>query len=134
MTDIITVTYESARCWVRPRGDGTARLTNLWSDRPGLGHASKLMGLVVEWAEAELMVIDLTVQRYGGRPNTLSSDELVVFYEKFGFEEVEYFPVKMVRFLKGENDARLHTPMAFYPTNPHFVGEPLPTLVEGSKG
>jgi hypothetical protein len=82
MTTLV-FSHKSASLSLKTR-DGFLLLTNLYSIKPGNGHATELMGKVEEYADQHKVVIKLIAKQYGNARG-LNNDQLVTFYKKFGF-------------------------------------------------
>lgn len=79
--------------------DKLGTLKNLYSRNRGCGEATKLMQIVVDYADDKEIVLELNAQQYGDsiRP-MLSNQQLKIFYEKFGFTTTDIrAPFYMVR-------------------------------------
>lgn len=61
-------------------------LKDLWSDTPGEGHAKAVMEQIIEYADKENIAIQLIAQQYGPIRHGMDTKDLVIFYQKFGFE------------------------------------------------
>ena len=78
--------FGKASCKLTEHGDGTADLTHVYSQVRGQGQASHLLRLVTDYVDEKDLHVYLRVRGYGGPVNTmLSNQQLVMFYEKFGF-------------------------------------------------
>ena len=78
--------YKSATCRLAIHGDGNADVTHVYSIQRGKGHASGLLRLVTEYADSNDLQLYLLSRGYGGPVQTmLPPDDLIQFYEKFGF-------------------------------------------------
>lgn len=91
MTNSIIFRHDSASAVVRCLSDGIYTVTNVWSEKPGQGHASAVMKDLASWADRNRVILLLVVQAYGP-PDRLSNRDLEVFYEKFGFCRQPEFP------------------------------------------
>jgi GNAT superfamily N-acetyltransferase len=88
---VVTTTFRrySASLSLRYDDDGTAKLSNLYSELRGQGHASALMEVVMKHADDEGISLWLEVQRFGATRDGLDNETLIAFYERFGFDLVE---------------------------------------------
>ena len=78
--------FGNATCKLTEHGDGNADLTHVYSKDRGRGQATQLLRLVMEYVDEKNLRVYLRVRGYGGPVNTmLSNQQLVLFYEKFGF-------------------------------------------------
>lgn len=84
MTDVIGFRFEKASADLVIWGNGTATLSSLYAITPGQGHGSGVMHLILDYADAHDLTLILVARRFKN-PRGLSNDELVKFYEKFGF-------------------------------------------------
>ncbi len=95
----VTLVYED---------DRTARLIGLYSESRGRGHAKEVMLEATQHADKHGISIWLEVQRYGDWRNSLDNDQLISFYERFGFDLVadDRQPRWMTRepLLKGDHE------------------------------
>jgi GNAT superfamily N-acetyltransferase len=68
-------------------GDGTSSLAYLYSRAKGQGYATSLMETIVAYADSHhIRSIYMEVEQYGPKnQNSLTTDQLVTFYSKFGF-------------------------------------------------
>jgi hypothetical protein len=81
--------YESADAvLVINEENRVAAVTNVFSRIHKQGHATGLMKLIVEYADAESMDLRLRAQQYGSATG-LNNKQLVDFYKKFGFAREE---------------------------------------------
>jgi len=78
------LTYESASVKLENWGDGRATLTSLYSEERKLGHAKQLLRMVTNYADAHDLVLILEVGS-DEQPDSLTNEQLFVFYGKFGF-------------------------------------------------
>ncbi len=82
--------FESATCRLTPHGDGTADLTHLYSGQRGNGHATGVVTLALRYADEHELETYLLARGYGGPTQTmLSNEQLVEFYNKFGFVAID---------------------------------------------
>lgn len=83
----VTLKFESASCRIKEK-DGYIWLTNVYARKRGLGHGTRLMELVTEYADAHSMDLCLVVQAYNSVANKgiLTNGQLILFYKKFGFD------------------------------------------------
>lgn len=97
--------YEDAGCdlVVTP---ATVHLINLYSATLRQGYGTKVMELACAWADANGRTMRLTADGYSataGRP-LMSPEQLVKFYEKFGFVQdsswADKFPPRMIRVVR----------------------------------
>lgn len=102
--------FMSASAHIYEWDNDSATIANLYSQVRRQRHASELMDLVIAWAEAHRLTLQLRVRRYG-HPIGPTNRQLVEFYERYGF--VELVPsdgskseaIFMQRLLKGDTDA-----------------------------
>lgn len=102
-----TVHKHSAQAVLHPREDGTVKISNLYVQQRGQGHASALLAEITEIADEHHFLLWLEVRRYGPPRNGLDNNQLVKLYEKFGFVIVSHKkPIMMHRIplLKGESE------------------------------
>lgn len=77
--------YGMARCTVLIK-DGKGFVSHLYSRLRGQGHATGVLTAVCEFADKNGLELYLFARGYGGPVQTmLNSEQLVAFYEKFGF-------------------------------------------------
>lgn len=84
-----TFSYESARVTLVYERNQTARLIDLYSENRGRGDAKEVMLEAIRYADKHGITIWLEVQRYGDWRNSLDNDQLISFYERFGFDLVD---------------------------------------------
>ena len=103
--------YESARVYLMFDDDAetSAQVVDMMSLQRGLGHATEALKKAVSYADEKGISLRLKVQRSGNPRNTLSNEQLVAFYEKFGFEATDPPRIgvkRMVRkpLLKGDEE------------------------------
>lgn len=79
-------TYGQASAYIFPLDEDTYAISNVWSTERGVGHGTGVMEEIINWADAYEVTLRLVVQRYGN-PNWpgLDNQQLIRFYEKFGF-------------------------------------------------
>lgn len=99
---------KSAQVTVTHGDDNTAKLSSLYAQERGRGHASDLLRIVTDWADDNRISLWLEVQRYGDPHGGLDNSQLIRLYEKFGFDVLEDGQrlVMMGRYplLKGEQE------------------------------
>jgi GNAT superfamily N-acetyltransferase len=99
---------KSAQATLHIADDKSAKITNVYSQIRGQGHASALFEDIIRFADENRMMLWLEVRRYGKPQSGLSNSGLVTFYQKFGFVIVDddKNPVMMARrpLLKGDNN------------------------------
>lgn len=107
----IRFNYESSQLNLifAPNDPKLAKISNLYSQIKGKGHASKLLNEVVRYADKHGIHLWLEVQRYGDSRQGLDNKQLIKLYESFGFDVVNdgKKPVMMGRYpiSKGEENA-----------------------------
>lgn len=90
MTHWVDFNHESASCTVAVDGNAGTVL-RVYSKTRGEGHATGLLTKVIEYADKNGLRLNLRARQYGGPIQTmLSNEDLVKFYEKFGFEVAPY--------------------------------------------
>lgn len=98
--------FLSATATLRYEDKETAKLTNLYSEVRGQGHATQLLTTITDLADQDGISIWLEVQSNGDPHTVMTNSQLISFYEKFGFDVLDrsHCPVRMVRYplLKGE--------------------------------
>ena len=82
--------HESATATVFVATDRTAAIARVLAQKPKQGHGTLLMHQICEWADKNDRLLWLEGQRVpysrrGGRSN----EDLIHFYEKFGFQVVD---------------------------------------------
>src|SRR4051812_30801182 len=82
-------TFQSAQVTVTHADDKTAKLSSLYSQQRGMGHASSLLKEVTTYADKNGISLWLEVQRYGNPHDALDNSQLIRLYEKFGFDVLE---------------------------------------------
>ena len=88
--------FDSATAKLAVYDDETAYLSNVFSRRRGLGHASKVMNMVTDYADEHGLYLYLEAKQYGySDSKALRNEDLVVFYEKFGFIRIGNSPEKI---------------------------------------
>lgn len=88
-------------------GEPTWKVVNLKSEEPGRMHATVLMTGLCEWADERKIDLFLIAQASGDpRKGTLNNDQLMRFYEKFGF--------------KKDNDHRIRPNKMLRPHDPYY--------------
>jgi len=101
-----TFHYGDAQVTLVYEDDATARLIGLYSESRGKGEAKEVMLEATRHADKLGVTIWLEVQRFGDWRNSLDNNQLVSFYERFGFDLIadERRPRWMTRYplLKGE--------------------------------
>lgn len=100
--EYVELEYESASVRIKEK-NGKYILTNLIALERGLGHATRLMERVSEYADVQRIDLELIASPSRLLPiNTiLTHEELVIFYHKFGFREIVWTkPVRMLRLCK----------------------------------
>ena len=101
-----TFRYGDAQVTLVYEDDTTARLIGLYSDNRGKGEAKQVMLEATQHADQYGLTIWLEVQRYGDWRNSLDNDQLISFYERFGFDLIndDRRPRWMTRYplLKGD--------------------------------
>lgn len=104
----VSFMYENASLSLTLWGDGTAALSSLYSQTRRKGHATGLMQMVTEFADANGLKLMLTAAPYStDGPN---HGQLVAFYERFGFRAPVYVdgtPTFMERLARSQE---LHSP------------------------
>lgn len=89
--------FGKASCKLTEHGDGTADLTHVYSQVRGQGQASHLLRLVMDYVDKKNLHVYLRVRGYGGPIQTmLSNEQLVKFYEKFGFSAAANTPTPVM--------------------------------------
>ena len=99
--------YHSAHVHFLINDDGkSAKVVDLLSARKGQGDATQVMCRAMDYADENGIHLWLEVQRYGKPQGALNNEELVRFYEKFGFRSIKRrsLPTVMERepILKGD--------------------------------
>lgn len=87
-----TFLYHSAQVCLLLENDKTAKVVDVFSARKGQGDATEAMRRAMEYADENGIPLWLEVQRYGKPQGALNNEELVRFYEKFGFRRIEGRP------------------------------------------
>lgn len=90
---------ESASAELKIMRGNLGFLTSVFSHDRGLGHGRLIMTEITEWADLSKMTLELIALGYAAgklKPN-LSEEELVWFYEKFGFYRVPHYLPRMRR-------------------------------------
>jgi len=82
-------TFQSAQVTITHADAKTAKLSSLYSQRRGQGHATTLLEEVVEYADKNGISLWLEVRRYGDPHGGLDNSQLIRLYEKFGFDVLE---------------------------------------------
>lgn len=82
--DIISLQYESATVRLQMRYDKQLIVSHLYSTKPRQGHARRLMELVCAYADVQAKYAILRAGQYG-LATGMNNDQLVRFYESFGF-------------------------------------------------
>jgi GNAT superfamily N-acetyltransferase len=93
--------HESASAELAPRDYMIYEIVRLYSEVPGMGHATGLMNKIVRDAEAHGWTLVLKARPYGDPYGRLDARQLEWFYEKFGFRRQHKstdHPIKMIRF------------------------------------
>ena len=82
--------HESATATVFVATDRTAAIARVLAQKPKQGHGTLLMHQICGWADKNDILLWLEVQRfhYSSRGG-MSNDDLIAFYEKFGFQVVD---------------------------------------------
>lgn len=90
--------YEGAQATLIQDDHGLCVVDSLYSRTPGQGHARGVMERIIRHADQNGLTLRLIARQFGN-PHGLRNDELVVFYEKFGFviEGDRKPPITMVR-------------------------------------
>lgn len=80
------VTYEtsSVEIFMDPT-KRSGRLSNLYSISRGKGYATAILKMVCEWADTNDVYLWCVAKPYGNPRDALNLQQLVAFYEKFGF-------------------------------------------------
>ncbi len=81
-----TFRYGDARVTLIYEDDATARLVGLHSETRGRGDAKEVMHEAIRHADKLGLTIWLEVQRFGDPRDTLDNEQLISFYERFGFD------------------------------------------------
>lgn len=81
-----TFRYGDAQVTLVYEDDNTARLIGLYSESRGRGEAKQVMLEATHYADKHGIAIWLEVQRYGDWRNSLDNNQLISFYERFGFD------------------------------------------------
>lgn len=90
---IISFRFKSSSATVIVLPDGTGRLTNVYSEDRGHGHATALMQEIAKFADKEGVELRLVPKRYGyADKKSPSNPQLIEFYKKHGFELVTELP------------------------------------------
>lgn len=101
-----TLRYGDAQVTLDYEEDTTARLIGLYSENRGRGEATEVMLEAIRHADKHGITLWLEVQRYGDWRNSLDNNQLISFYERFGFDLIadDRRPRWMTRdpILKGE--------------------------------
>lgn len=92
--------FQSARVTLEHFDNGTAKLSGLYSEERGQGHASELLMEVTRYADKHELAMWLILQRFGDPHGGLSNQQLVSFYQKFGFDILDDTerPITMIRY------------------------------------
>lgn len=77
--------YFGASALVHPWSTRLWAISNVYSQDPGKGEATKLMERICEWADDRGIELKLLVNAYGRPEGRLSNDQLEAWYSKFGF-------------------------------------------------
>lgn len=94
--EVARFTYESASC--RIEDNGYTWLTRFVAKEKRVGHGTGLMKAVVEWADANDKELCLVVGAYEDVTDGLTEDQLISFYQRYGFEIYRFVhPIEMVR-------------------------------------
>jgi len=80
--------FDSATCKLIDWGDGTATLVGLHSEKRNEGHATTLMQQMCDYFDNQNITVIADVNPFGKRKDGLTMQQLVKFYEKFGFKVV----------------------------------------------
>ena len=80
----LTLTHKSASCTVALWGDGTASISNVYSEQKRKGHARELMNKVMAYADKEHLLLKTAAEPYGEEPR-IPIEKLTEFYVSFGF-------------------------------------------------
>lgn len=104
----VTFRRQSASLVLHYEEDGGAKISNLYSQERGKGHARELMNAVLEQTDREGLVVWLEVQRFGNPRDGLDNFQLMDFYQSFGFvpKPEDYKPPRWMErqpLLKGES-------------------------------
>lgn len=78
----------SCRGWVQfiHRSASQIEIHRLWTLAPGKGHGTAMLGAVCELADSHGVEIWLKPLPFGRKPHPKSRDELMTWYQKYGFE------------------------------------------------
>ena len=104
----IRFAHESARVYFLfdNEEETRAQVVDVMALQRGRGHATEALKKAVAYADRQGIILWLDVQRNGNPRNTLSNEQLVKFYEKFGFSSYPSHrrPTRMARkpLLKGD--------------------------------
>lgn len=63
---------------------GPCLVTTLYSNDPGKGHAKAVMQEIVDYADERGLSLALSARQFNNERG-LNNDQLILFYEKFGF-------------------------------------------------
>lgn len=83
------VVYESTSVEIFMDWDKrVGRLSNLFSVVRGNGYASKLLNDICDWADENRIDLWLVAKPFGVPRGALDQNQLIDFYEKFGFHQI----------------------------------------------
>jgi GNAT superfamily N-acetyltransferase len=86
----ISFMYETATVSLIDWGDGTGSVSSLYSQTRRQGHATGLMRILIDYADANGIKLMLTADPYSEDGPNL--DQLITFYEGFGFRAPTLVP------------------------------------------
>lgn len=83
-TQVLKFNYESAKCVLTIWDETKATLIDVCSTDRKKGHATELLKMLTAFADKRGLKLITAAEAYGNEPG-LSTDQLVMFYTKFGF-------------------------------------------------
>lgn len=87
-----TFRYGEAEVTLVYEDDNTAMLVGLFSRNRGHGEAKAVMLEATRYADKHGIAVWLEARRYGDWRTSLDNDQLMTFYERFGFDRVNDKP------------------------------------------
>lgn len=93
----IVFEFEAASARLQVLDDKHAILRNVFCEDRGKGYGRGLMQKIINYADERDLVIDLNVMPFG-YSDAMTPNELISFYEKFGFKSLgPLYPKQMAR-------------------------------------
>jgi GNAT superfamily N-acetyltransferase len=81
---VLQFKHESATLTFTDWKDGTASISDVFSAEKRKGHATNLLNEITSFADKKGLILLTAAEAYGEEPR-MSTNQLVTFYERFGF-------------------------------------------------